>query len=71
MPVLARNQLENGKSKNLWYEEIVPHNSIFYFFALADSKELLDDFANVIKDKVIQFGNNASIGYGLCRVTKV
>lgn len=71
LPVLARNQLENGTSKNLWYEEIVPHDSLFYFFALADSKELLDDFADAIKDKVVQFGGNASIGYGLCKVTEV
>lgn len=30
LPVLARNVLENGKSKNLWYEEVVPRESIFY-----------------------------------------
>ena len=30
LPVLARNALENGKSKNLWYEEVVPRESILY-----------------------------------------
>lgn len=30
LPVIARNQLDNGKSKNLWYEEVVPRESIFY-----------------------------------------
>ena len=30
LPVIARNKLENGKSKNLWYEEVVPRESIFY-----------------------------------------
>jgi len=30
LPVIARNSLENGKSENLWYEEVVPRESIFY-----------------------------------------
>jgi len=30
LPVIARNKLLNGKSDNLWYEEIVPRESIFY-----------------------------------------
>jgi CRISPR-associated protein Cmr4 len=29
LPVIARNQLDNGKSNNLWYEEVVPRESIF------------------------------------------
>lgn len=31
LPVIARNYLNNGKSENLWYEEIVPRKSVFYF----------------------------------------
>ncbi len=31
LPVLARNYLEDGVSKNLWYEEVVPKKSKFYF----------------------------------------
>lgn len=30
LPVLARNALENGKSVNLWYEEVLPRESILY-----------------------------------------
>lgn len=30
LPVLARNALDNGKSKNLWYEEVLPRESILY-----------------------------------------
>ncbi|MCI4399052.1 MAG: hypothetical protein JHC37_00680, partial [Campylobacteraceae bacterium] len=30
LPVIARNKLNNGKSENLWYEEVVPRESIFY-----------------------------------------
>jgi CRISPR-associated protein Cmr4 len=29
LPVIARNKLNNGKSENLWYEEVVPRESIF------------------------------------------
>ncbi|MEO0625668.1 MAG: type III-B CRISPR module RAMP protein Cmr4 [Bacteroidota bacterium] len=31
LPVIARNYLDNGQSKNLWYEEVVPRESIFGF----------------------------------------
>lgn len=68
LPVQARNVLDNGKSKNLWYEEVVPHKSIFMLSILTPDK------ANVLdKDmdgKVIQFGANDSIGYGYCRIEK-
>ncbi len=72
LPVLARNCLEPEK-QNLWYEEIVPHESFFYFFAMAndDDSALLDNFANAISGNVIQFGGNASIGYGYCMVTEL
>lgn len=70
LPVVARNKLENGKSNNLWFEEIVPHESVFYFFAIvSDSdKEHLDAFVKGVDKKVVQFGGNATIGYGLCEV---
>ncbi len=71
LPVVARNKLENGKSVNLWYEEVVPHKSLFSFAVLAESKDadLLNEFCNEVDGQVIQFGGNASIGYGLCKAT--
>nr|MCR4935516.1 hypothetical protein [Oscillospiraceae bacterium] len=36
LPVLSRNCLEDGRSTNLWYEEVVPHESVFSFAVLAD-----------------------------------
>lgn len=71
LPVIARNHLNNGKSENLWYEEVVPHKSIFYVPVVADDKELLESFKGAVDKKVIQFGGNASIGYGLCKVFAV
>jgi CRISPR-associated protein Cmr4 len=69
LPVIARNRLENGKSKNLWYEEIVPHKTLFHFIILTPEEEnKLDKF---FEKEVFQFGGNASIGYGYTRITKV
>lgn len=71
LPVLARNKLDNGISVNLWYEEVVPHHSIFAFPVISEDKILLDEFIDKIDKQVIQFGGNASIGYGLCEVTVI
>ena len=71
LPVLARNKLDNGKSVNLWYEEVVPHKSLFTFAVLAEDADgdLLKEFVAVVNNQIIQFGGSASIGYGLCKVT--
>lgn len=72
LPVLARNQLEDGISNNLWYEQVVPHKSIFTFAVSSESAEILNTFAKVVEENpYIQFGGNASIGYGLCNVEKI
>ncbi|ORU00265.1 CRISPR-associated RAMP Cmr4 [Anaerovibrio sp. JC8] len=73
LPVMARNCLENGISKNLWYEEIVPHHSTFVFPVIVrdDAVDSLRGFKNAIEGKIVQFGGNASIGYGLCSLTTV
>lgn len=67
-PMIARNCLnDQGISENLWYEEIVPHESIFYFPVLADNN-YIDEFKNTMEN-IIQFGANASLGYGLAKVS--
>lgn len=73
LPVLARNHLVNGKSENLWYEEVVPHQTFFYLTVLSSVNDtsLLDKFEVVVHNKVVQFGANASIGYGLCQFVDV
>jgi CRISPR-associated protein Cmr4 len=68
--VIARNNLENGKSVNLWYEEVVPRQALFYTIIQhpAEKSPLIDG----IKDtKLIQIGANATIGYGQCQFTIV
>ena len=71
LPVIARNKLMEGKSVLLWYEEIVPHESVFTFPVLANDmdREELTVFKDQIDGKIIQFGGNASVGYGFCKVT--
>ncbi|MCC5937999.1 MAG: type III-B CRISPR module RAMP protein Cmr4 [Lunatimonas sp.] len=65
LPVIARNHLENGKSENLWYEEVVPYDSRFATFII-QSPEMRDTFEKGLED-MVQIGANASIGYGLCK----
>lgn len=72
LPVTARNKLnENGTSENLWYEEYVPHESIFYLPIISEDEELLKVLDKAINDQIIQFGKNASIGFGLCKVENI
>lgn len=67
-PMIARNCLnDQGISENLWYEEIVPHESVFYFPVLADNN-YIEEFKNTMEN-IIQFGANASLGYGLAKVS--
>lgn len=63
LPVVARNQLDNGESKNLWYEELVPREARF-FTTVTGEATLLGKFHDQVADKVIQVGANASVGYG-------
>jgi CRISPR-associated protein Cmr4 len=79
LPVLARNSLENGVSQNLWYEEVVPKRTKFYFVVAkptnldpADAKENLEAYSEKFDAmNRVQFGANKSIGYGFCKIEKV
>ncbi|MFN0200547.1 MAG: type III-B CRISPR module RAMP protein Cmr4 [Bacteroidia bacterium] len=68
LPVLARNQLDNGVSKNLWYEEIVPRETRFYTFLGAKPQDWVAQEKNIAKltERLVQLGGNATIGYGQC-----
>jgi CRISPR-associated protein Cmr4 len=69
LPVIARNNLENGQSKNLWYEQIVPRQTRFYFFTVFLNGN--DSFDINVNEKSVQIGANASIGYGVCLVNNL
>lgn len=69
LPVRARNVLdENGQSKNIWYEEYVPHTSIFCFAILTPNEDCDLSFEPNIP---VQFGGNSSIGNGYCKIEEV
>ncbi|SHH62191.1 CRISPR-associated protein, Cmr4 family [Caloranaerobacter azorensis DSM 13643] len=70
LPVIARNKLENGESKNLWFEEIVPRETKFFIPIIKEDK-YSDEFDELITKEMIQIGANSSIGYGLCCINKV
>jgi len=70
LPVIARNQLDNGKSKNLWYEEVVPRESRFVSFVGKNDK-YQQEFDEAFNNKIVQIGGNASVGYGYCSIQKI
>lgn len=69
LPVIARNRIHGFR--NLWYEEVVPHKSIFYFHALSDDAELMEEFTTAICATPVQFGGNASTGYGYTKISVI
>ncbi len=62
LPVTARNKL--GKNNHLWYEEYVPHHSVFYMMIMSEK-----DIESRFIPELVQFGGNASIGYGYTKIT--
>lgn len=73
LPVIARNKLdEKGISQFLWYEEFVPHESIFYFITLSNNQKADEFFTGWLNNNhCIQIGGNASIGYGITCIEEV
>jgi CRISPR-associated protein Cmr4 len=70
LPVITRNQLENGKSENLFYEEILPRETYFAFLlGYKKSEKVLFD-TEIGANKIFQVGANATVGYGFCELTK-
>lgn len=73
LPVNARNKLNNNKiSENLWYEEIIPADSLFYTILLPrwGKKELLAELLDIFTEHpYLQIGGNESIGQGWCALS--
>ncbi|MFW5803709.1 MAG: type III-B CRISPR module RAMP protein Cmr4 [bacterium] len=77
LPIIARNNLDFGESKNVFYEQIVPRYTEFYFFTSNYTKEYSENndgfsslFEDTIDEKNLQIGAHASIGYGVCQIRK-
>ncbi len=76
IPVIARNSLdEQGISQNLFYEEVLPRQTTLWFM-LGRNKKYVDEqcyenFENKLINDLIQIGANASIGYGVTRISSI
>lgn len=72
LPVIARNNLDNGQSTNLWYEQIIPRESRFFFAVSENAVDTCTEFfENYKKQEIVQIGANATIGYGICEISKI
>lgn len=67
LPIIARNILDNGESKNLWYEQVVPAEAVFYTIIDGGKDNALAEKLN--NEAIVQIGANATIGYGYCQFT--
>jgi CRISPR-associated protein Cmr4 len=74
LPVNARNVLNKNKtSENLWYEEVVPSDTLFYSLIFerkfTDNQEGLSEVESLFKNNpYLQVGGNETIGQGWCRI---
>lgn len=72
--IIARNVLkdESKTSANLWYEEVVPCNAMFYtiFKPVSNKSDALTDVDTLLAGNILQIGGNETIGYGFVRLSK-
>jgi len=72
LPVIARNQLENGQSKNLWYEQVIPRFTVFVMPLLIPKNDgEWSKFNETLTGEPVQIGGNASVGYGFTRFSLI
>lgn len=74
LPVNARNVLNKNKtSENLWYEEVILGDTLFYSLIferkLTDNQDDLSEVESLFKkNPYLQVGGNETIGQGWCRI---
>ena len=72
LPVVARNQLENGQSKNLWYEQVIPRITVFIKpLLIPENDDEWSKFNETLIGEPVQIGGNASVGYGFTRFSLI
>jgi CRISPR-associated protein Cmr4 len=82
--VIARNQLvDNKKSNNLWYEEVVPADAVFYTVMLpvsrsaaegipgSDESSPMGEIRNILSNTIVQIGGNESVGFGFVNLSYI
>ncbi len=69
LPIIARNCLENGESTNLWYEQVLPSQSVLGTIIKSDVD--CPELDETLMNGVVQIGANATIGYGYCKFIKL
>lgn len=67
LPIIARNCLENGESTNLWYEQVLPAQSVLATIIQINKADDLE----ALNGAIVQIGANATIGYGYCKFIKL
>lgn len=74
IPVIARNCIgADGKSENLFYEEILPRLTRLYFWVGSEEaiENEFNEFTEKMTSNLVQIGANASIGYGLVNISRI
>lgn len=72
LPVISRNNLENGQSANLWYEQVLPKHSVLVFAIMGNEKDdAFKAFCSDLNGAQVQIGANATIGYGFCLIKEI
>lgn len=72
LPVIARNHLEDGRSTNLWYEQVLPAQTRLIFPVLyPKGDKYFTRFSEVLTKCPVQIGANASVGYGFCTLSSI
>ena len=73
LQINARNELDEvtKTSKNLWYEETLPPDSLFYALLLPrrGKEKALKDIKQLFSDPYLQVGGNETVGQGWCVVS--
>ena len=70
--IIARNKIKNETqtSENLWYEEVLPADSVLYSFVLPSvaNQTELSTLKNFVSNKIIQIGGGETVGYGIVEI---
>lgn len=68
LPVIARNKV----GENLWYEQVVPRESLF-LSPVFNSSDIYPAFESAIlpEGKIVHIGANATVGYGFCKFYEI